>query len=224
MSKHDKKFNKPKDTLSDNSLYELHSDAVERLVTANEDNSPEVSDEEINKYKKDKLAKIPVWLKALFIKFWFNGSVCFFFLWGLGTYINGALEQILILGIAMGMITDLLVNNIFRFFDTDGKYLKWAMFPKKKFWTFFANILYAFVIILAVVYTYQGANAFTVGLTGASSESIFFGVEPIIFGLLYLVYDMVFLGLKMFFIKLIKDANAKLDKADENKKNNNNEN
>lgn len=214
MKKNNKKSNSFENKNESKLSFELHSDAVERLVTANEDNAPEVSDEEINKYKKDKLAKIPVWIKALFIKFWFNGSVCFFFLWGLGIYISGVIEQILILSVAMGIITDLLVNNIFRFFDTDGKYLRWSMFPTKKLWTLFANVLYAFVIIFAVVYTYQGANAFTISLVGASSDSVFFGVEPIVFGLLYLVYDIVFLGLKMFFKKLIKDANSKLDKID----------
>lgn len=34
-------------------------------------------------YKIDKLSRIPVWLKAFFIKFWFAGAVCYFIMFGI---------------------------------------------------------------------------------------------------------------------------------------------
>ena len=50
---------------------DLKTDVVEKLVTADETNVPEVGAEEIKKYSSSGLDKIPSWIKALFLKFWF---------------------------------------------------------------------------------------------------------------------------------------------------------
>ena len=185
---------------------DLKSDAVEKLVTADESNVPEVGAEEINQYKSKGLSKIPSWLKALFLKFWFNGAMCFFFLWGLGNVIGGW-DIILVLALASGAVTDLLLNNIFRFIETSSKeYNKWMMFPQKKFWTLFANLGYAIVLVLLVVYTYNGIN---IMINGPESDKVAVAVEPFLYGLLYLIYDLIFIGCRNLLGKIIKDAKAK---------------
>ena len=83
--------------------YDLHADAIDDLVNANADNTQEVPSEELEKYKRDWLSKIPVWIKALFIKLWFNGAVCFFFVWGLSMYIHGW-DLIIVTGIPASAI------------------------------------------------------------------------------------------------------------------------
>ena len=65
------------------SYYELKTQAVEDLVSANEENSPQVSREEIRKYTSRGRLKLADWVKLLAIKWWFAAAVCFFFLWGL---------------------------------------------------------------------------------------------------------------------------------------------
>ena len=112
--------------------YRLHSKAVNDLINANEENSPAVSEEELRKYRSGSKLRVSDWVKAVFIKFWFSGSVCFFIFWGLGTYVQAKLDMMLIMAIALGVVTDLLENNLYRFYaPTVGANDRWMMFPKK---------------------------------------------------------------------------------------------
>lgn len=198
--------------------FKLHTDAIDVLVNANEDNVEPVSDEEIKSYKRDKLALIPTWLKALFIKFWFNGAVCLFIIWGLGYYIPNSFDLLFVAAIAMGIITDLLVNSILRFFDDGSEtYTKWALIPQKALWTFFVNILYSMVIMFLVMIAFNGTNIIINKIAGNADGTTVLRVEPILFGLTYLVIDLVFVGIKSFIVRLIKDANKKLDEQANNK-------
>ena len=117
--------------------------------------------------------------------------------------------MIVILGIVSGMVNDILVNNAFRFFAVvpDGNN-KWMMFPKKKFWTFFANILYCMVIMAIMVLIYAAINIAANGIYG-TEKLIYVGVEPILFGILFVAIDMLFVGMKRLFIKIIHDAKTK---------------
>lgn len=207
-----KKKQEIKDNTRYDGAYNLKTDAVKRLTEANVSNSPTVSQSDIEKYKSGFLYRIPMWLKALFIKFWFNGAVCYFFLWGLSLYIPNIWDQILVIMLALGVVTDLLVNNLFRFISDDlHDYSKWMMFPQKKLWTLFANILYAAVIVLCVVQTYGGVNNLAVML-GSAPDMVFLGVEPIMFGVFCLVFDLLFITIKNTLKKIIKDAREKAEK------------
>lgn len=192
--------------------YKLHTDAVDRLVNASAENAEvEVGDEpKRDPYKMGFLSRVPSWLKALFIKFWFNGAVCYFFYWGLGIYLTHIWDLILVMGVAMGIITDIIVNNLFRFMQGDEReYDKWMLTPSKKFWTFFVNILYAGAVLLAVVYTYNGLNVLINSAQGNSPDTVALGVEPFLFGLLYLVYDLAVIWLKNLIVWLVKRTKDK---------------
>ena len=190
--------------------YELKTEAVDRLVNAKEGNVPEIGKDEPNPYKMGRLKAIPNWLKALFIKFWFNGAACYFFYWGLGVYISDVWAIILVLGIALGIITDVMVNNIFRFMQSDEReYDNWMMIPMKKFWTFFVNILYAFVVMACVVTTYNWINELIIALKGLPADEVPLGVEPLLFGVFYLVYDLAFIGIKDLIVLLVRKGRAK---------------
>lgn len=190
--------------------YKLNTKAVDDLVTATKENSPIVPKEELRKYKANKKS-IPNWLKVVFIKFWFSGAVCFFFLWGLGYYIHDQLDLLFVNGIALGVVTDLLTNNVLRFIEeTPGANSPWMMFPKKRFISFFLNILYAFVILFCEFLLYNEINLAIVTATGAT-DTVPLGVEPILFGIFYLVIDLIFLGVKRVFVRIVEDAKAKVD-------------
>ena len=199
--------------------YKLHTDAVDRLVNASAENAEtEVGDEpKRDPYKIGFLSRVPSWLKALFIKFWFNGAVCFFFYWGLGIYLTHIWDLILVMAVAMGIITDVIVNNIFRFMQSDEReYDKWMMTPSKKFWTFFVNILYAGAVTLAVVYTYEGLNILINSAQGNDPEAVPLGVEPFLFGVFYLVYDLALIWIKNLIVWLVGKAKSKrIEAADE---------
>ena len=129
MSSHRKKRARERELEKETDYYDLHKQAVEDLVTADVSNSPVVSKKELRKFRGAKKIRIPNVVKALFIKWWFNGAVCFFFLWGLGMFVTNILDQLFILAIAMGIVTDLLVNNSLRFVaDPDGSLDKYMMF------------------------------------------------------------------------------------------------
>ena len=189
--------------------YELKTDAIDRLVNADKKEYPKVKGDPGKQYRSGFLDKIPSWILALFMKFWFNGAVCFFIFWGLGMYVTAMLDMIFVLAIVMGMVTDILVNNAFRFLATyEGQNDKWMMFPKKKYWTFVANILYAFPVLVGVIWFYNIFNVVLNNIKGTEGK-MYLGVEPIVFGLTYMAIDMLFITMKNTMIKIISDAKQK---------------
>ena len=189
--------------------YKLKTDAVERLV--NTENAPEVPEAELNRYRSKKKFHIPAWLKITFVKFWFAGAVCYFFLWGLGMYLQG-IELMIVLAIGLGVVTDLLTNRFLRRFEpSEGAYDKWMMVTTRKFWSIFLNVIYAGVLLYCVFRTYYGINVF-MGVdpnVGHTEEESMLGVEPILFGLFYLGFDMLLVFMRNMIKKIFRDAEKK---------------
>ena len=186
--------------------YKLHSQAVKDLATANEENSPEVSEEELRKYRSGGKFRLSETVKALLVKYWFNGSVCFFFFLGLGNYLRDLLDQLFVLGFAMGIITDILVNNVLRFIARpEGGNDKWMMIPQKKLSSLFLNIGYAFVVLFFVYMFYNLVNTILQKLGGSILT-----VEPLLFALIYLGFDLLFIGMKKMMKNIISDAKKKV--------------
>lgn len=186
--------------------YQLNTKAVDDLVNANAENSPKVSEEELRKYRSGPKIRLSDAVKAILLKTWFGGMVCFFFFWGLGMYVRDQADQLLILGLGFGFVTDLFTNNIFRFYaKVPGANDRWMMFPKKRFLSLPLNVLYAFVILFCVVTTYNALNALLVALTDAK-DTVPLGVEPILFGVFSMAWDMLFLFMKKTAKRVIADA------------------
>lgn len=208
MAKKDK-IPQNNNTETENNPYELKTDAVERLTRAHSGEFKSTLKDPGRKYRSGFLDRLPSWLKAVFMKFWFNGAVCYFIYWGLGLFIANLENMILILAISLGMVTDILVNNAFRFFaETPGSNDKWMMFPKKKLINLFLNIAYAFVVLISVVWLYNSINGVINAANGTEGE-VFLGVEPILFGAFYVIIDLLFIGMKNLTASIIKDAKTK---------------
>ena len=189
--------------------YKLNTKAVEDLVTASPENSPKVSEKELRKYRSGPQIHLKDWLKTLLIKWWFYGACCFFFLWGLGMAVPNRENQLLILGLAMGFITDLLINNIFRYYaKTPGGNDRWMMFGKKGFISLPLNILYGFLLLGCVVMTYNVING-TITAASGERESVPLGVEPLLFGLFTTGWDFLFLGIRRMGKRIVSDARHK---------------
>ena len=199
----------PEDKRSAADYYKLNVRAVDDLVNADVSNSPKVSEEELRKYRSGSKIKLSDVTKVILIKAWFGGMVCFFFFWGLGIYVSDQLDQLLILGLALGFVTDLITNNVFRFLaKTPGANDRWMMFPKRKFITLPLNVLYAFLILLCVVTTYNLVNMVLVSITGAQ-DTVPLGVGPIFFGIFCMAWDMLFLNMKRVAKRVLADARKK---------------
>lgn len=194
-------------------FYDLKVDKVDELVAAlkGEDTSAygevsmKISDctgedgkgKEFNPYRTDFLSRIPTFLKAFFVKWWFAGVVCFFVNMGLGIYV-AAPDLVILDGIFLGLIAEVLVNPLFRFMETDKReYNDYMMFPFpfKAYWTFFTNVLYYTVVavIVDVIYFYIGEYIF---------KNI--AIAPITWALVVLAVDMIFIGIKDLVVHLVK--------------------
>lgn len=188
--------------------YMLRTKAVDDLVNANVHNSPPVSEAELRAYTSRPKLKVAGWVKLLFIKAWFAGAVCFFFLWGLGNYLPDQLDMLFVTGTALGIVTDLLTNNVLRFVaKTRGGNDRWIMFPQKGWISFPLNILYGYVILLMVVVIYNVINIVIVRATGAA-DTVPLGVEPILFGIFCMGCDMLLIWIKHLLAGLFRGRKA----------------
>jgi len=202
-----KQKNPPRETpKSAADYYKLNLKAVDDLVTADRDNSPKVSEAELRKYRSGPKIRLSESLKALLIKFWFNGATCFFFLWGLGAYLHSWLDQMVVLALALGAVTDLLTNNVFRFYArTPGANDRWMMFPQRAFYTLPLNLFYAGLLLFLVMTTYNVVNAAIIGITGAK-DTLPLGVGPILFGVFTTAWDILLIRIKHTAQSVLSDA------------------
>lgn len=190
--------------------YKLKTDAINDLVTANEENSPQVSEEELRAYRSGPKMKVADWVKMLFIKGWFAGAVCYFFFWGLGGFIPNLLDQLFITGLALGVVTDLLTNPVLRFFEkTKGENARWMMVTRKTYSGLFLNILYAYVVLFLVFTLYNVINIAAIRLLGLPGDQVVLGVEPVLFGVFCLGFDLLLIKAKHMVAGMVRDATKK---------------
>ena len=189
------------------SNYQLKSDAVEELANADTSETPQYSAEELGKYRSKKGIHIPEPVKILFIKAWFAGAVCYFILWGLGgTYVSNTVDMLFILGMVLGMVTDLLTNNVIRFLEAEkGANDKWLLITKRGIIGFFANLFFSMIVVLGVFIVYDLINRFVVTIT-SDPDNLFLGVEPVLYGLFCMGFDMLFVGIKRLCQSIWNDA------------------
>ena len=189
--------------------YRLKKQAVEDLVTANEENSPPVSAAELKKYRSGPKVKMSDWVKAILIKLWIAGMICYFFIWGISTITLNPWDQLLVIGIALGAATNLMTNNIYRFIaQTPGAYDRWMMFPGKKIYFLPLDVVYAILLTACTIMTYNGINLLAAG--GAEQAGSALGVEPILFGIFVTAWDLLFLGCKHLAKRILADAKQKV--------------
>ncbi len=180
--------------------YKLNKEAVEDLATANAENSPKVSPQELKKYRKSSTVRIPNTVKVLFVKFWFAGAVCYFVIWGLGLYIGSDVDLLIVASVVMGFVTDLLSNNLLRFMEeTPGSNEKWIMVGKIRYISLILNLIYAGILMTCVVM-----------LCGLLK---IVGIEPLLFGIFYMGFDVLFLGMKNLLKKIVSEAKRKVDEG-----------
>lgn len=191
-----------------NKNYELKSDAVEKLVKAEKGDVPQFSEDELRKYRSKGRFKISNTVKVLFLKAWFAGAVCYFILWGLGLYIGNLIDMLFVLGVVLGMVTDLLTNNVIRFIEsTPGENDKWLLFPKKGTASFFLNMVYAIVLIILVYMLYGLINRTIIAFTG-NADTVPLGVEPVLFGVFTMGFDVLFVKCRNLMKQIIADAKS----------------
>ena len=183
--------------------YKLHTQAVDDLVSADESNSPPVSEAELRRYRSGPKIALPDGAKAVLVKMWFAGSVCFFLFWGLSAYVTARLDLLVVFGVGLGIVTDLLTNNALRSLaKTEHGNDRWMMFPQRRYATFFLNIVYAMFLLVCVdvFYTLLNLALLALGRTAA------LGVEPVLIGVFYTGFDLLCIGMKRLAAQIVADA------------------
>ncbi len=190
---------------TDASYYKLHTQAVDDLVSAKAENTPRYSKEELEKYRSGRGKwKLPEPVKAVLIKWWFYGAVCFFVFMGLGLYLADTLDLYFVAAVVMGMAGDLLINRFLRFTEKlPGGNAAYMMVTGRGATGFFLNILYACLLLFLVVTLYGLVNAL-LGTFGG-----YLGVEPICFGIFTVLCDMLCLKVKRTVLQIIAVARRK---------------
>lgn len=121
----------------------------------------------------------------------------FFVGWGITISIADALDIAVLLGIASGVFTDLIVNSIIELFEREKGECDWLiMWRRNKLSSLFLNILHGILVSLLVAYSYQFANVAAIAAMGLDPTKIVFPVEPIFFGIIYLGYDLLIITIK----------------------------
>lgn len=154
--------------------------------------------QEIKKYDKGFLNKVPYSIKAILIKYWFYGAVCFFSLMGF-IGISGE-NAALVGGLIAGALFDIACYNILEMMDQDNNKAKYyMMYKSKKIYSVFINVVYqvavfliAMVIISSIVSTYK------------DPVNNWFLQEPLSIALVLTAIDAIFLLIKNLLVKLFK--------------------
>lgn len=188
------------------SYYQLHTQAIDDLVGATHENTPQYSKTELEKYKGHKLKlRLPDTLKVFLIKYWFFGALCFFVFMGLQMYIGNALDLFFIAALACGMMNDLLVNRFLRFTEKmPGGSNAHLMVTKRGMSGFLLNLCYGIILLGLVTLLYYLVNLLLSALFVDTLPVLHIG--PLVFALFATLCDFFCLCIKRLFIRMIADA------------------
>ncbi len=141
--------------------------------------------------------RIPYAVKALVLKYWFFGMIYFFFVMGIPNL--DMTSETVIVGVALGILNDLVIYKILELFDSyknESQYYKF--FRSKKVYSIFINTVYGFIVGgLSMIFSF----VFRYWIQNGTSLEVFDTIkwlfaEPFTFALLALFVDAIFIGIK----------------------------
>lgn len=171
-----------------------------------QDRGEEINIKDIKRNKGGWLSKIPIPIKAIFIKFWFAGAIYFFLGWGIAHNTIDQLDIMIALGLVSGLVTDIIVNTFFAVLDDEKNNIKkFIMFPPKKFYSVFVNMLYGTILSVCIAYTYTIINLIIIKVNHLPGNTVTLGAEPLLYGAFFVLYDLFFLTIRnlIFFKKYL---------------------
>ena len=161
----------------------------------------EISMDDLHAYKQQGfLTRVPYCIKAIFIKYWFYGVICFFVLMGLGGAGANGENGAIICGLVAGLVFDFIVYGIFKLMDSDKKESKhYMMFKSKRFYSVLINVPYQFVVFILGMLIMTSIIA-----TYKDPVNNWFLQEPFSQALVLTVIDAVFMLIKNLLVHLFK--------------------
>lgn len=182
-----------------------------------EKNKKEKFDEEIDSYRKTSFfEKIPFIVKALLLKWWIYGVICFFVLMGLGQLGVRDYIAVIVCGLLGGIVLDLVYGNLCLLMDDDEENINWVMIYKsKKVYSLILNIVFALIVFFITSWI---CNAFVIlWKNWLNDDSFFLFQEPCTQAIILLIIDQIIISIKQGILKLIdyiklKKIKKKLEK------------
>lgn len=164
------------------------------------------NENEFDPYSVDKLARIPLVLKILVIKYWLGGAAAYFVFMGLNNLLGSrTIDSYLIFCIILGMATDLIVNRFIRMMGTSKKPTEKYLFVNgTSFITLFLNILYAILLFAMMFGFWSGLDAIVHFNNHETLRRYIYFEEPFLFGLMFVLADLLAIVIKNNVIKLYK--------------------
>ncbi len=184
----------------------------------------EVNGKKVNPYDMEKTSRVPVWLKALFAKWWIPGAVFYFISFGLGGVLAGDTLAI-ILGLVCGMATDVLLNHFFRESSRPGHdYTKFVFCGRhtqktvwRRFYTLPINLIYYVVLseLSAWFIDYIIRLMYNASII-SSVDEFMFAVGALFYATMMLILDVAFSMLRNL-VEYIKSKKGvqKVEEPDE---------
>ncbi len=141
-------------------------------------------------------------LKALFVRLWFNGLVCYLVLWGTNVS-NDSIDLLTLLPLAHFICIVVLVNPIIKScFKTrlilEKKYKEMKSFQRIKMWLY--TFLECFLTTLIVIGIYEGINRGIIYLGKMDQTAVPFPVEPFGYACIFTAVYYIFYFIKYKFI------------------------
>lgn len=143
-------------------------------------------------YALDKMKKVPIIVKICFLKFWASGATYYFVGWGLGQYIPSVYDQLVVIGITLGLVMEYIINKIISYMDsTTQPTKKYRIVKSNNVKALFINIFWGLFFTTLIIFSYELLNIIALNITNFSPEKVLFPVGPIGFGLLYLLFETI---------------------------------
>ncbi len=141
-------------------------------------------------------------LKALFVRLWFNGLVCYLVLWG-SNVSNDTLDLLTLLPLAHFICIVVLVNPIIKAcfktrLNLEKKYREMKSFQRIKMWlySFFECVL----TVIIVIGIYEGINRSIIYFAKLDKTAVPFAVEPFGYGCIFTAVYYIFYFIKYRFV------------------------
>ena len=174
---------------------------------------------EFNPYASDKLSKIPLWIKVVFLKYWVAAAALFFF--GIGnpilitegvTYtIDMYLPLYLILSLGLGIFVDLIYRPIVNLMDSPQQSTKkYNLINKKGISSLLLNLLYSFIIMIPMVTILVFLARHNVNLDFLNNTDNKAAIEPFTGGFVYLFLDFIVVSIKNVIVTIYKNHKFKV--------------
>lgn len=147
-------------------------------------------------YKVDKLARFPMILKVLLLKFWGAGATGYLVF--LGLQFRDLLDSIAGYALIFGIILEWVINRIIKMMETPNSPTdKYCLVTGVSFISFILNILYAFAMAALISFVFYGSlYIFDIQLDTNY-------IVPLVYGVLFVLFDCGALQVKrlVIFIK-----------------------